>query len=751
MKKHGFLSWITIACTLIASEVNASSPVWTFTPDPAYPPKASVQFNTLATIKYKITNQSQKPHTLSANLPQGVRQITYGAGNCGSKFTLGYQESCNLILKVIGSKIQNSFSGGPRTCDSNFLCYQPDEKDIINITKVNVEDGALTIAPQSLTLTATSGTSGIITVTNPSDVTITHIAATLPNSWTDVTQDSNQCTSLLPHTSCQLSFTPGATSYSTALIPIQSTNAAVTIVSMQVIQPSTAPINADALTLSFVQNGTGSQINITNTSSSITATNIVASLPVACTGIQQDATNCTSLAPGNSCHITITPGSAICSDQSFTIQGDNTSQLSGIVTTYSSTATISSSPASLILEGGTSTPSIVTVINESPLVTATNIRASIPSSLTSCVSQDASHCTSVAPGASCEISFTPIGITACGPNSATISGTNTTSSTVTLSVEAPPATTLLSSTNNLALSVKNTTLNSALTGNARTITISNTGNQTAHNVSYTASPSLPSGTTITPSTCGTIAAGDSCILTVTPGATPSAAVGNKTPTPITLTIQSSNTNTLLVTLNILTYGSVYQSGYLFSVDDATESTLSIGGKVLNLSPQASSYPSGIYWSSNSNGTLNTENIPGIYETSTASDTSCDGSIDGACNSKVILNYYSNIPTQLFPAGLCSASINGYSDWYLPALCELGYSRGDATTVCGTQTSPVIQNVQSNLVENGNIANLQGFYTWSSTEYSSDPTNYAWSYFLGNYLSNSGKSVPLGVYCARALT
>ncbi len=147
-------------------------------------------------------------------------------------------------------------------------------------------------------------------------------------------------------------------------------------------------------------------------------------------------------------------------------------------------------------------------------------------------------------------------------------------------------------------------------------------------MTYSPSPALPSGTTISPASCGTIAPSASCALTIFPGSTPSAAPGNTSPTPITLSISGTNTNTLTPTLNILTYGSVYQGGFLYSVDDTTANTGSIGGKVASLTDQAAPYigsgPQGtsIIWSSNGAGAISSDvdytTILGIDETSTIS-------------------------------------------------------------------------------------------------------------------------------------
>ncbi|KTD07702.1 DUF1566 domain-containing protein [Legionella jamestowniensis] len=319
-------------------------------------------------------------------------------------------------------------------------------------------------------------------------------------------------------------------------------------------------------------------------------------------------------------------------------------------------------------------------------------------------------------------------------------------------VAAPGDTTLSSSVSTLALRTN---------GRSRIITITNTGTETAFNVVYRISPALPAGTTIFPATCGTLEPGGRCFIRITPGATPSATPGNVNPTPITLAITGRNTNTVRPTINILTYGSVYQSGYVFAINDNTVNTGSIGGKVAALSNQASFGIDGRIWSSDNAGNPVFDPIPGINQNSINPPEACNGALNGACNTNVIVNYYSPPQTNpavnlsFYAAGLCKATIGGYSDWYLPAICEMGYDNAAQNTGCGIPPNPpTLQNMQTNLVENGNIGNLFGPY-WSSTQSSINfPTN-AWNQFFavggGNFQDEDPKDGPISVRCVRAIT
>ena len=298
---------------------------------------------------------------------------------------------------------------------------------------------------------------------------------------------------------------------------------------------------------------------------------------------------------------------------------------------------------------------------------------------------------------------------------------------------APPN--LSASVSALALSVNDTSLNGALTGNPRTIRVTNTGSSTAaQSLTISGASSLPSGTSLT-TTCGaTLPPGASCLITITPGVTASALPGDTAAAPVSLSIAGSNTNTLSFGVSVLTYGSYYEGGYLFAVDDTTPTTGSIGGTVA--APADSANPgSGILWQA------------------TATTTGANSPSNGPANTATIVSDLGT-PTSAYAAGVCKATISGYSDWYLPAICEMGYDSASNGTGCGSSSSPTRQNMQSNPVDNGNIGSLSGYY-WSSTETTILPATYSW----GQYLTNNGatnqryiiKTSTEGVRCVRSLT
>lgn len=309
------------------------------------------------------------------------------------------------------------------------------------------------------------------------------------------------------------------------------------------------------------------------------------------------------------------------------------------------------------------------------------------------------------------------------------SGTNVTANVTTVLVSCtdnPPGTTSLSlSTPSIAL---------AASGSPRTFIVSNTGQVAALSLSILASPALPSGTISTTTCSGTLPVGSSCAITITPGptASASASVGSAA-VPSTLAISGANTNSLDANVYVLTYGSIYQSGYIFSIDDSTPSTNNIGGKVLALSDQ----------SSTSQWSVTPDDIPGISETDT---TPCDGAYDGSCNTSQIVSYYST-PYSNYAAGLCKSTINGYGDWFLPSICEMNKAFS-YTTIC----TPTTQDIQSNLVDT-NIVPLNGYY-WSSTESSLNPQYDAWTNYFASgsgFPTFSDKTFLLSARCTRSLT
>jgi hypothetical protein len=144
------------------------------------------------------------------------------------------------------------------------------------------------------------------------------------------------------------------------------------------------------------------------------------------------------------------------------------------------------------------------------------------------------------------------------------------------------------------------------------------------------------------------------------------------------------------------------------------------------------------------------NVPGIYDNSSSP---CAGNADGACDTAQIDAQYSASSPSSYAAGACLATIDGYSDWYLPAICEMAYTTTN-NAGCGSAGSPLTQNMLSNIGVTALSGMSSGLY-WTSTEFSGNPTLGAWVQFLST--GGGSEQVPfvkseLGpVRCARILT
>jgi hypothetical protein len=239
-------------------------------------------------------------------------------------------------------------------------------------------------------------------------------------------------------------------------------------------------------------------------------------------------------------------------------------------------------------------------------------------------------------------------------------------------------------------------------------------------------------------------------------------------------------------------------------------TGSIGGSVATLSDQTPIYPNGVTWGTNGSDAISYDIIPLIAEVSTPNDSynqaqtefistysntssfpfpassafaTCNGAYDGNCNTSNILALYNayitnygigNSPYALsagptnptdYGAGLCSnyaidsagnspcSTGTCYTNWYLPAICEMGYDSHNIGSGCGTLATPTLQNMQSSLVNFNNLHLLAGNY-WSSTGSSNLPQANAWdqSFSSNNsYQSSDDKFNRLAIRCVRTLT
>jgi len=138
---------------------------------------------------------------------------------------------------------------------------------------------------------------------------------------------------------------------------------------------------------------------------------------------------------------------------------------------------------------------------------------------------------------------------------------------------------------------------------------------------------------------------------------------------------------------------------------------------------------------------------------------CDAVNDGACaTNNVFVSYGAG---SNYAVGICKTTISGYTDWYLPSVCELGpfgstgtdtdsnYPRKTDSQSCTVGTA----NIQNQLASTEIVSDFVDI--WSSTEDSAVPLSGAW-YQVLNFGDGrqriDGKSSPFrGVRCVRALS
>ena len=557
---------------------------------------------------------------------------------------------------------------------------------------------ALSVSPASIELQALSGTPVALTVINFSKVTTaTAISATLPAGWTDVIQNSDACATLAPQTSCTLTFTPGASSHPSTTIVITGQSAESTSATIQVSQLNTANLSLAGAPLSLVAgSGTAGVITVTNNSLALIATDIAADLSGTAlqNAVIQDASSCVVVMPGASCSLSFMPRNAAVTLTNFPIHGDNTGQAGGAVeVTLPTSAPISVAGSPLILMASFSSAASgsLTVTNNSTALAASHISADLSGAgLAAALSQDSSNCVSVAPGASCTLTFTPITSSATTATAIVVQGTNTSQAGASIAINAAQLATL---------SVSPTSLLLTPGGTSDFITISNTSATTSVSdieVDLTGT-ALAGNVTVSANTCaGNVPPASSCVITFTPGST----------TVATTSVPVAGVHSQTVTANI------------------TIRTLMVGD----------SYAGGIVYQAPGNG------VPGMLVSPTdlfgswgdqSVTTNAQSETDGLANTATIVAV---LGVNTYAAGTCYSLTDGNASagtWYLPADDEL---------------TAVFQLIDSNAFDP--MMN-QNFY-WTSTESSLNPPLLA-NVFVHTYSVTTaiGKSNYEAFRCIRA--
>lgn len=208
------------------TKVYAGAPLWTFTPLTST--TIVIPSNSLATVQYRVTNQSSRAHTLTMEPITGVTQETSGARVCGNPIRLNGKDSCTLSLRINGSMITSPVVNGPTLCQkgSRLQCYRPAQANVLRITQAAPSNQAL-IEVIGSPLSLTIGSTGQLSIRNNTlDLAATNITSDFTGTALDgnLAETGNTCANLLPTATCTLTYTPGNAEVAQTNFPIEGTN-----------------------------------------------------------------------------------------------------------------------------------------------------------------------------------------------------------------------------------------------------------------------------------------------------------------------------------------------------------------------------------------------------------------------------------------------------------------------------------------------------------------------------------------------
>ena len=427
---------------------------------PLTPTTFLIATDEVATVQYRVLNQTDITRKLTMLPIQGITQNTTGLGYCTNPFTLAPNQSCILTLSLDGNTFPQAVIEGPEICKtqsatnnapSPFLCSRPSQADSLHIRRASVKRGGLFVEPSTLVFDV-SGPSQQFNVTNASTVlTARNIRANLKGTALNgyITQDASDCETVLPGQICTLIFTPGTSAISLSSFPIRGDNTRLVGASIEIRDLNSATITTSGSPLVLGTNSTGT-ITVTNTSSTINASNVRANLTseMLNAGIVQDATNCASLPQNSSCTLSFTSSTTAVSPTIVSVNGSNTSiiDVSIGVNAPSQQAIAITSSLPLVLNADGTSAGTITIANNSSAEVAAGVTANFESTnLNGFVSS--SVCEAIPVNGSCTLTFTA-GRTDVSETDFPIYGANTTA--VLGSIEIVPASYayLTSNTNN---------------------------------------------------------------------------------------------------------------------------------------------------------------------------------------------------------------------------------------------------------------------------------------------------------------
>ncbi|QIL68923.1 midcut-by-XrtH protein [Diaphorobacter sp. HDW4B] len=310
---------------------------------------------------------------------------------------------------------------------------------VVNVASMCAQlASTISVSPSQATFNVHGTTTLTVTTNANSPQAALHPALLVP-SGSHISVLSSTCgPSLAPGASCSLTLTASAAEGPTTLtVAGSNSNAAQVVLTAQALP--TISVSPSALT--FMQTQTGSVTVTVDSAATVSAENVVPVIPLGSQLAVQSSTCGASVAPGASCVITFTNPS-IEGPTNVQMAGSNTNSVTLAVTTQAIPPTvINVSPSSLNFVMNQSASVTVTVDPAAPM-SAQNIAAIVP--LGSNISVQSMTCgASLAPGASCSITFTSSVME--GPTSVNVAGSNTSVASVAVTVT-PDMPTLTSTT-----------------------------------------------------------------------------------------------------------------------------------------------------------------------------------------------------------------------------------------------------------------------------------------------------------------
>ncbi|MFN8393033.1 MAG: IPT/TIG domain-containing protein [Bdellovibrionota bacterium] len=387
----------------------------------------------VAALSVKRGDGTSLPFASTANLPANA---TGTFDLCGAETNVGYGQL------VVTPAAPETFTGDViRTNRAGTASFRSSLRERA-ICTADIES-----SPSSLLLVAESNTPQALTIVNHSSaVTATNVQATLPASFSDVTQNSTECSTLNPLQTCHIYFTPGDTIHSAQSVQVQGSNTARVGASLSVVTPTQAKLSVSP-SLFTLQATTGTPVTvsatITNTSSFATATNVTADISGAISGagVTQSSSPCT-LAPHQSCLLSLTPATTQLAQTAFHISGSNTPTINANVIVNAAPQAVLSPLTATTASVPTNSTVILQFQNTSTTENALNVGATLAgTALSGKLTETGNTCASVAPSGTCTLTYTA-GNTLAVPTSVAIKGTNT--NTITANFEIVPGITLSS-------------------------------------------------------------------------------------------------------------------------------------------------------------------------------------------------------------------------------------------------------------------------------------------------------------------